>query len=468
MKNKVAWSLLTVAAVGCGEVSNPPDSDGGPDGPPDGPPAAQPVKVRVSAVATDGSAGTGQPDSAAIAVFVGPDGNVIKQGQVNQQGEAEAMAPEGSTLQTIQISEPTLTSRRVFVVTFHDVKPGDVLNSGLPRTLPDNRGTSTTMTGSFITNAAYSHTFFTECGSTTSAGPDAALTLQDGCHGPIVDVLGIQTSTAVPPLPARYAISKPAYGAGGTFNLNNTWQNMANFAITVSNLPEDITGLTLRRSTFMRAGAAAAIAPQSVSLGDPPAGAGSGSVLYAPTAGVRAAVFAELSKATGFLHRLEVQTDGISSTQTIDYNELSVPWINTLSYVGAERKLSWTETASGSGVPDVRVAASTFRYTRGEITYNVTMYDIARPAAATSMVFAGLPATYAEFDPAQQTGVTSTIAILSYVDQSNLNGYDDARKYGLSAISGVGSTDQFADQAYRRRFTVASARGNNGLLPGVR
>lgn len=468
MKSKVAWSVLAVAVVGCGEVSNPPGADGGPDGNPDAPPMEQPVKVRVSAVATDGSTGSELPDGNAIAVFVGPDGSVIKHGQVNPQGEAEALAPAGSMLHTIQVSEPTATERRVFIMSFHDVKPGDAIRSGLPRTLPDKRSTSTTMTGSFITNTAYSHTFFTECGSTTSAGPDVMLTLQDGCHGPIVDVLGIQTSSAVPPLPSRYAVSRPSYGAGGTFNLNNTWQNMANFAITVSNLPEDITGVTLRRSTFMRAGAASPIAPQSISIGDPPAGAANGSVLYAPTAGVRAAVFADLTKATGFSHRLEVQTEGISSAQTIDYDELSVPWINTISYVGAERKISWTETASGAGTPDVRVAAATFRYVRGGITYNVTMYDISRPAAATSLVFAALPAMYAEFDPAQQTGVTSSIAILSYVDQSNLDGYDAARPYGLSTISGVGATDQFIDQAYRRRFTVASARGNNGLLPGLR
>lgn len=454
MKYQIAWSLLAVMAVGCGEVTPKEEPDGGADGPAQ----AKPVKVRVTGMDPTGVYGTGMADANAIVIFSGDDNTVLQQGKVNAQGEAEATVPAGSTVQTLQVLEPAANTKRVFIMTFHDVKPGDVLNAGVPRSLPGPRTTSTTMTSSFPANQSYTHTFHTECESLTPTASPFSFTFYEGCHGDTVDILAIQSSTLTPPAPTRYAVTKAPYASAGTITLNTNWQPMSTFVATMTNLPEDITNLTINRSTFMRAGVAAPIGTQGFVFGDPPAGAAAASLLYAPGVGVRAAVSAVASKAAGFPHRFEVQTADISGTQTIDYNELSVPWINSVAYTGAERKVTWTETSSGSGSPDVRIAASSFSYMRDNVSYAVTAYDIAKPSAALTLVFAPLPSAYAEFDPAQQATFTSNLAIISYVDQSNLNGYDEARVHGIGMVQAIGSSDSFADQSFRRRYTVGNSR----------
>lgn len=460
MKYPVACSLFLVAAVGCGEVSTKDEPDAGPE--PDAP-AEQPVKVRVLGVEGARSQPTGNPDPNAIAIFVGADGNVIKHGVVGAQGESEALMPQGGMIQTVQVTETSATTRSVFIMTFHDVKPGDVIRSGFPRTLPNTRGTSTSMTGNLAASRTYTHAFHTECGSTSLEGTTALFTFYEGCHGETIDVLGIQTSTTTPPGPSRYALTRSNYVAGEAFDLSANWQPMSNFVATISNLPQDITGLTMRRSTFMRAGAVPAIASQSVDLGDPPAGSAAGSIPYAPNVGVRAGVIATLRKVDAFEQRYEIQTAGIEGAETIDYNELSVPWVSELAYTVAERKLSWKENASGPGSPDIRLTAVSHRYVRDNVNYTAFLYDFSRPSATPSTVTQGLPQDYAEFDPAQQTAATFQTGIIAYVDQSNLDGYDAARVQGLGIITGVGASDLFADQAYRRRVTTGTILPPRGV-----
>lgn len=457
MKYQIAWSLLAVMAVGCGEVTPKEEPDGGVDGPAQ----AAPVKVRVTGMDPTGVYGTGVADANAIVIFSGADNTVLQQGKVNAQGEAEATVPAGSTVQTLQVLTLDTGAKRVFIMTFHDVKPGDVLNAGVPRSLPGPRTTSTTMTGSFTPNQSYTQTYHTECDATSPTASPFAFTFYEGCHGDTIDILGIQTSTLTPPTPSRYAVTRAPYASAGMITLNANWQPMANFVATMTNLPDDITNLTISRSTFMRAGVAAPIASQSSALGDPAAGAAAASILYAPGVGVRAAVTASLTKGargTFANQQYEVQTADIGSSETIDYNELSVPWVSPMTYSAAERKLSWTETASGSGAPDVRIAGFAFRFVRDNTTYNITSYDISPPSATASVVATALPAAYAEFDPTQQTGTSFLAGILAIVDQSNLNGYDEARPFGMGLVSGIGATTLFPDRAYRRRATLTGAR----------
>lgn len=463
MKYQIAWSLLAVMVVGCGEVT-PRESE--PDAGVDGPAQAKPVKVRVTGMDPTGVYGTGVVDANAIVIFSGADNTVLQQGKVNAQGEAEATVPAGSTVQTLQVLTLDTGIKRVFIMTFHDVKPGDVLNAGVPRSLPGPRTTSTTMTSSFTPNQSYTQTYHTECDAPAPTASPFTFTFYEGCHGDTIDILGIQTSTLTPPMPSRYAVTRAPYASAGMITLNANWQPMANFVATMTNLPDDITNLSISRSTFMRSGVAAPIASQSVSLGDPAAA----TIPYAPGVGVRAAVTANLTKAgTNFSQRIEVQTGDVSGTQTIDYNELSVPWISSVAYTPTERKLAWTEVASGSGSPDIRVAASSFNYTRDTVPYSVTAYDIAKPSSTLSLVFAPLPAAYAEFDPAQQTvAVNSRIALVSYVDQSNINGYDEARTHGMGMVTTIGSSDRFIDQSFSRRFTAGTGGLIRGVLPEMR
>lgn len=455
MKYPVACSLFLVAAVGCGEVSTKEDPDAGPE--PDAPPMEQPVKVRATTIGATGS-GNGRPDPAAIAIFSTADGTVVQAGLVNQQGEAETKLPAGSLVQTIQISESTATTRRAYVMNFHGVKPGDVLNAGLGKALPNLEGASSTMTGNFTATANYNHDFWTECGSFFAAATPVTLTLREGCRSDKLDVLAIQTSTLSPPAAPRFVLSSVNFAEGGVFTVPNAWTTMSNFVLTLTNMPEDVTSFAMTRSTVLGAGASAPVASQFASLGDPGAGTVSGSVPYPQGIGKRALVTATLGK-TGFAsHRFDVLTSEIAGAQGVDVNELSVPWLGPVTSVPAERKLTWTETPAGSGTPDIRVAAASYRYLRDNVTYDIFVYDFAAPTG-TEVVFPLLPAAYAEFDPGQQpSAVTPSIGIIAISDQSNLDGYDAARGLGAGMIASPGTTEQFMNQAFRRRTTTAATR----------
>jgi hypothetical protein len=345
-----------------------------------------------------------------------------------------------------------------------DVKPGDALSAGFPRLIPNAQGASTTMTAAFTATTGYNHRFDTECGSASSAGPNVTLTFYDGCRTAKVDVIGVQTSTAVPPAPSRYVLVNQDYVAGPTFTIPNNWVDMATFGLTLTGVPDDITSISMDRATQLKAGPSARVASQSLVISDAPAGTVVGTLRYPAGVGNRAVVGAQLNK-TGFSsQRLEVQTADVTGAQTIDATELPLPWISGVTITPAERKITWTET--GAGTPDVRLTAATFRYTRDNVVYNVTVYDFAASSATPQVVLPLLPTAYAEFDPGQQTvPITSALGIVSYIDQSNLSGYEQGRGVGVSIISALGTYDVFAGQAFHRRSTVAIS--GRGLSAGV-
>jgi hypothetical protein len=476
MKYKIAWSLLAVAVAGCGEVT---PKDGSPDAGADGPPAEQPVKVHVLGMDAEGQ-GTGISDPNAVAIFVGADNTVLKHGTVGPQGEAQSLMPAGGMVQTIQVLETSTTARRVFIMSFHDVKPGDVVNAGVPLVLPDKHGVVSSMTGTFTATTGYDHRFETDCGDVTSAGPTVALSLYPNCRGTTIDLLATQTPTIQPSrLPPRFLSMSFPFVAGGPFTIPGNWVAMDLFTVALTNTPEDITSVRFDRWTQLKSGASARVYNQNfTTVDDPPAGTVSATLRYPQGAGKRAVVSAQLNKAVGGFasQRLDVQTADVTNAQGIDATELALPWISAVRFAGAERKLTWTET--GAGAADLRVAISSYKYIRNGITYNIVAYDFAAPTAAPSLVFPALPADYAELDPAQQSvDVIPGIGAVGYVDQSNLNGYDQARTQGISLVSAPGITEAFSDQAYRRRTTLASMQQGvaglaapeqlSSLIPGL-
>lgn len=453
MKYPIAWSLLAVAVVGCGEVS-PKDSD--PDAGADGPAAELPVKVRVLGLDAEGE-GTGIADPNAVAIFVGADNAVLKHGTVGPQGESQSLMPAGGMVQTIQVLETSTTARRVFIMNFHDVKPGDVVNAGIPRQLPDKHGVAMSMTGTFTATAGYDHSFETDCGEVTSAGPTVALSLYPNCRGTTIDLLATQTPTTQPSrLPPRFLTMSFPFVAGGPFTIPGNWVAMDLFTVALTNTPEDITSVRFDRWTQLKSGASARVYNQNfTTVDDPPAGTVSATLRYPQGAGKRAVVSATLNKLGGFAsQRLDVQTADVTNAQGMDATELPLPWISAVRFTGAERKLAWTET--GTGTADLRVAVSSYTYTRDGIAYSVTAYDFSAPTATPSLVFPALPADYAELDPAQQTvAVTPGVGLVGYVDQSNLSGYEQARTQGINLVSVPGAVEAFSDQAYHRRTTLA-------------
>jgi hypothetical protein len=454
-------SLFLVAvfggAAGCGEVSSKEEPDAGPDGPP----ASVPAKVRVLGFDPSGAVSSGLPDPTAIAVFTAPDGTVIQKGVVNAQGEAEAVVPEGSLVQTVQVLPITDPARkRVFIMNFHGIKPGDVVNAGLAPTLPLRRGDATGMTGTFTADANYTHEFETDCGSVTPAATTIALSLYDSCRGAgQVQMLATQRPLVVSrALPPRFRTLQFPFVIGGTFTVTpppTGWTDMQAFTASSANLPEEITGVRFERSSVLRAGSPKMATVATTIEGDPPAGAVSATMSYPQGIGVRSIVTMNLEK-TGFAsQRLDAQTEGVATTHAFDATELPLPWVSAVTITPAERKISWTET--GTGTPDFQGAATLFSYARDNIMYAVTVYDFAAPSPTRSITLPGLPSDYAELDPAQQTNpVTNNIAAVVHVDQSDVTGYDQARGNGLSMLAAVGASPVFADQPYRRRTSTAS------------
>lgn len=455
MKYQIAWSLLAVMAVGCGEVTPKEEPDGG-NGP-DAPAGDIPVKVQVLGIDASGRS-TGIADPNAVAIFTAADGTIAKQGPVGPQGDAEASMSQGGTVQTLQVRDVSATSKAVYIMTFHDVKPGDVVKSGPPRSLPDQRGLASTMTGTFTASTGYEHRFQTDCGAVTSAGPTVALSLYPNCRGTTVEMLATQTPSTQPSrlLPRFLAMSIP-FVAGGPFTVSGNWTDMDLFTVALTNTPEDISEISFNRWTQLRAGASARVANQSFTTAtDPPAGTVSASLRYPQGVGKRAVVSVALRKGTGVAQQqIDVQTQDVGNAQGIDATELPVPWISATRLSVADRKLSWTET--GGGAPDLRIGFAIFNYTRDGIDYAVTHYDFSAPSATPSITFSGLSSQYAEFDPAQQTvAVTGGIGLVGYVDQSNIDGYSQARTQGFNLVSAAGSIDAYTDQAYHRRTTLAS------------
>lgn len=458
MKYQIAWSLLAVMAFGCGEVRNDPDSpDAGNE--PDAPGGDVPVKVQVLGFDAAGQS-TGIADPNAVAIFTAADGTVVKQGAVGPQGDSEAFMSQGGTVQTLQVRDVSATSKIVYIMTFHDVKPGDAVKSGPARTLPDQRGVALTMTGTFTASSGYEHRFETDCGPVASAGPTVALSLYPNCRGTTVEMLATQTPSVQPSrLPPRFLAMSFPFVAGGPFTVPGNWTDMDLFTIALTNTPEDISEITFNRWTQLRTGASARVGNQNFTTAtDPPAGTVSASLRYPQGVGKRAVVSVVLRKTTGVAQQqIDVQTQDVGNAQGIDATELPVPWISATRISVAERKLSWTETGGGS--PDLRIGVAAFRYIRDGIEYSVNHYDFSAPSATPSITFSGLPTQYSEFDPAQQTvPVTGGIGLVGYVDQSTIDGYAQARTQGFNLISAAGSIDAYTDQAYHRRTTLASVR----------
>jgi hypothetical protein len=451
MKYPIAWSLFLVAAVGCGEVSTKDEPDAGTE--PDAG-AEQPVKVRVLGVEGAQSTPTGNPDPKAIAIFVGADGSVIKDGVVGPQGESESLMPEGGMIQTIQATETSATTRVVIIMNFHDVKPGDIVGAGPSLLLPDRRGEMSPMTGTFTASTGYTHAFETDCGLTGSDGPTVTMPLYPNCRGTTVDLLAIQTPVQPSRLQPRFLSMSFPFVANGAFTISGNWVEMAPFTVALTNTPDDISAVTFRRWTQLKSGPSSRVASQSVTTNDPPAGTVSATLRYPQGVGNRAIVSAELSKVGAAPQRIDVQTQDVGNAQGIDASDLPLPWLSGVRFSAAQRKLTWTE--AGTGTPDLRVGVGQFRYTRGEVMYAVTVYDFSAPTATPEMIFPALPPAYAEFDPAQQPEApTGSAGIVGYIDQSDIDGYAQGRTQGFSLVTQTGTTAAFTDRAFRRRTTLA-------------
>jgi hypothetical protein len=446
-------SAMLPCAAACGSVSkNDQPVDAAVDAPP-------PPPVRLTALTT---AGDGAPDPAAIAIFIDASGTLIKEGPVDDMGRAEAMMPSGGTVHVLTVSNPSVTTRGVFIQTFRGVKPGDDLTSGLVRRPAFPSGSTTQMTGSFTsTGSGFTYNFSTDCGGSFSGDPGAAgtvaavpaITFRDGCHDATVRLLAVANPSTAG-LNPRFVFTSFTHNSGGAFSVPNTWQTMPNFTLTLNNLPDEISGVNATRYSYLGDGGTLQAGRSAAAAGDPPAGTTTLSIPFPSAVGPRALVQTTLARANAVaVQELATRTANVAASLAVDATTLPLPWITEAVTIDGTT-VSWKQ--EGAGTPDLRLVRWSGSFMTDNVTTSVSWYLADAGDGGPSVTLPSLPASYAASDPTQQTA-TPTLAQLFLVDRSDLDGYDDARPHMFEYVLGI-SSGLDSDKPYTMRRIATSGR----------
>ncbi|NJM91218.1 MAG: hypothetical protein HC863_02930, partial [Myxococcales bacterium] len=448
-------AAMLPGVLACGSVSkNDQAADAAVDAPP-------PPPVRLTALTATGD---GAPDPTAIAIFVDASGTLVKDGLVNDMGRAEAMMPSGGTVHVLTISNPSVTTRAVIIQTFRGVKPGDDLTAGLVRTAAFPSGSTTQMTGSFTsTGTGFTYSFSTDCGGSFSGDPGAAgtiaavpaITFRDGCHDATIRMLAIANPSTAG-LNPRFVFTSFTHNAGGVFSVPNTWQTMPNFTLTLNDLPEEITGFNATRYSYLGDGGTLQAGRSAASAGDPPAGTNTLSIPFPVAVGPRALVQVTLSRLNAVASQeLTTRTANVAASLAVDATALPLPWITEALTIN-NNTVSWKQ--EGAGTPDLRLVRWAGRFTTTDnIATSVSWYLADAGDGEPSVTLPSLPASYAAYDPTQQTA-TPTLAQLFLVDRSDVSGYDAARPHMFEYLVGI-SSGLDGDKPYTMRRVVTTGRG---------
>jgi hypothetical protein len=405
------------AVAACGQVQ-----DTLPDGPADAPLDTPPAAVKVTVLTY---LGDGAPDLAARMIFQDPEGNVVFEGQVDAMGKLEAPLPRGGTVTEVRIVTDTATTLRAEITTITGVKPGDDLTFGVkPRPTIVNQGGQTTMSASYTpVSGATSHVFFTTCG-TSSAGTTTPVTLlfRDSCHGPTFDLVGVASGgTLTTPLFTR--VTNINHQNGGSFTIPGGYTTMANFTVNAQNVPAEISSLTVRRASMLDN---TAVASQTVSVGDPPAGTVSTLVPYAQTVGTRSLVTLTFSRPDALGSQVQaVHTSTLANSLDVDLGRQQVPWLS--SPLQSSTGVAWTTAVPGDP-PDGMLTLWNGRWVIGNRT-TIVGWRIAHAPSATGMTLPRLSPMHEAVDPqAQSVPITLNGGTVFAVDYDVVNGYDDFRQ----------------------------------------
>jgi hypothetical protein len=419
-----AWSAWSLAA--CGSVSG---SDAGGDaggGGGAGGDSAVPGPVSVTALTSqlDGSV-----DPTALVIFVAPDQRVVRDGLVSADGTAQAELPAGSVVHVLRVAQTSASTRRVSITSVTDVAPSDALIVGQSRGVR-NVGAARQQAVTFTATAgATNYSVWHPCGSSGGTGTSVNLTLYASCvaTGATFEVLAIARGDAgFTPRYARATVRE----AAGTLTLATSWSVMPLFALTVTGVPAGASSLVLQRSTLLAAGTTGPMATETASVLQPSAGVVSASLPYAPTAGVRSAIYARLAESAVASRAVWIRTDGIAAGQGI---ELSTP---TLALATSAPRLSGHEVRwdqRDGAAPDVRFVTASFTETSAQQT---TAYDwtVVDGGGLAAVALPRLPPGYADLDPVQRGAAVGALLVQSF-DFSNVEGYRDARRLPLGDLA---------------------------------
>jgi hypothetical protein len=414
---------LLIAACGGGS-SSPADDAGNP-----GVDAPDPSNVTITAHLLDR---TGRPDPEAVAVFYDETNTVVSHGIVDADGKAHAFLPNGGSV-TVVRRATSGSDTNISLISIRDVRPGDDLMFS-SRQLPEDTltGVQDTMVVSYDAPDNSGVAMLKPCSgpllaSGVAPGPVFApatgiLVFYEGCTTPTFDMLAMTQGSS------RQFVWMPdiPYVGGGGVTVPNTWQPMSTLATTfenVSGTPQLAIFVSMLVGPW----------PFEMNRGNFPVSPASPSVAHqwAPGAGRGAVV--QVFPFTGVPGETEkhvvIDPDAVSEV-TIDLAALPLPALPQQATQSATG-VTWTEQGAPAG--DARFVNWRGRLADATGTRRFFYNTIENPQSGTgTSEILPLPDDYTDRDPTKvfPTALTLAGASVSYVDYSDLGGYDDARRVG--------------------------------------
>lgn len=380
--------------------------------------------------------GDGRPDTSARVVFADASNQLVKQGLVGANGDASADMPAGGIVHVVHATDGTPNRRTVTLESIR-VKPGDNITFGVAASTPV--GSPVTVQGTFtpLASVVLSYEFAHPCGGAiTDPAEGNTLRLRSvaGCLPATFDVLGTIFAPAAHGVTPHFVWFTATPAGGFTAP---AMQEMPAFAVNVRHVPVG-SAVTLRRITALPPYFSDA-ADLSLDT-DATTDTVSANLFYPPTRGDIAAIGVVEARVspTSFDPRLQVlrtRVAGAAASLDMDLDALPLPVIQTVPALSG-KVVSWTQT--GTGTPDLRAVTSS-AYAAGGLSYTVR-WTVIDDGTDSSVELPGLPTMFAELDPTQQPAPTAGEAHVVYVDFSNVQGHDNARRLPLGSLSSADRT----------------------------
>jgi hypothetical protein len=334
------------------------------------------------------------------------------------------------------------------LTTIAGVKPGDTLTVGKTASPRSFSGAMTTMNASFTPYASgASYEMDTQCGSFGGAlnGNIGTAQLQfAGSCAAAFDLLSVATASSTD---VRYVYQQNVgYASNGSVTVPNTWTSMNNFTVTLTNVPSDVSSISVFHAAYI---GEQEVASESTAIASPTAGIDTATVLYPPV-GTRARISTVMhnANASGF-QNLEQRTNTLGSTLGMDTSQLQLPWVvaaPTATVMGA----TWDQIEGGT--PDARIVTWFGHWSDATRTYYLS-WEVEDGADSGTFTLPALPAAYAAYDPSKQTSIVVGRPSVVYVDVESLAGYDAARPFGTNLVDNLADIGAFADQPVHRRLS---------------
>jgi hypothetical protein len=422
-----------LAACGGDSDQRPIDAPGAPidapmiDSPPP-PPVDAPSRVSVTVLNDDGS---GRPDTTARVVFADPSNQLVQQGLVGAAGDASADLAGGGFVHIVHVTD-TSTTRRFVRLHSIRVRPGDSLTFGAAPSIP--QGTPIGVEGMYtqIESLSTQYVFSNPCGRTFASSSQSnviRLDAVEGCLPATFDVLG--TTDFPNNLTVQRFVWFKATPAGGFSAPEMTV--MQRFGAVINRVPVGsfvgVSRDTALPPFFGRAHGADAPATvtDTTAMASPfyPPPPADSTAIGVVDVKIRQTQVGEV------VQILQTRVPGSAASVVMDLEELPLPVVQTAPTLSG-KVVSWTQT--GSAAPDVRQVAITSTYAIGALNYFVN-WMVTDGASNNTVELPGLPAMFADFDLTQQPDPIPGTGRVLYVNYSNVDGFDAARRLPLGSLT---------------------------------